>query len=225
MRRIAFTCLLSVVALVAIVRTEAPDPLDSAEGLARALQHRYDTVRDFSADFAHTYTGGVLRKQVIERGTVAIKKPGKMRWTYTAPEPKLFVSDGRTMYAYLPQDKQVLVSTVPLDERAGTAALFLAGRGDLARDFTVSLAPNPAGVTDARSVKLVPKAPQPEYDFLVLSVDPALRITALTTADPQGGTSTIVFANLKENTGLPDNTFAFRIPRGVDVITNGSPSR
>ncbi len=225
MRRALFACLLSAAALVAVARAEGEAPPDSAGDLPRALQHRYDPVRDFSADFTHTYTGGVLRKQVTEHGTVAIKKPGKMRWTYTAPEPKLFVSDGRTMYAYLPQDKQVLVSDVPPDERAGTAALFLAGRGDLARDFTVSLVPNPAGVTGARSLKLVPKVKQAEYDALVLTMDEALRITALTTADPQGGTSTIVFTNLKENPGLPDNTFAFRIPRGVDVITNGSPSR
>ena len=32
----------------------------SAAELAAALQRKYDTVRDFSADFVHTYRGGVL---------------------------------------------------------------------------------------------------------------------------------------------------------------------
>src|ERR1700720_3070163 len=93
-------------------------PGDTASELAQALQRHYDTVKDFSADFVHAYQGGILRKQVSERGRVLIKKPGKMRWDYTAPEPKLFVSDGTKIYSYIPQDKQVIVSTVPRDDQA-----------------------------------------------------------------------------------------------------------
>ena len=58
-----------------------PDASDPAT-LARAVQARYDRVRDFTADFTHTYTGGVLKKQVVERGTIQVKKPGRMRWRY-----------------------------------------------------------------------------------------------------------------------------------------------
>ncbi len=194
------------------------------EALAEALQRRYDTIRDFSATFTHTYTGGVLRKRVTESGTVTIKKPGRMRWNYTSPEQKLFVADGRKMYSYLPQDKQVIVSDVPATDQASTAALFLAGKGNLVRDFTVSLAPPPAAPA-TRALKLVARTPQPEYESLVVGFDDSFRIRSLTTFDAQGGTSTITFGNLKENTGVPDNTFAFRIPRGVDVISNGSAGR
>ena len=77
--------------------------------LAIALQKKYDTVKDFSADFLHTYRGGVLNKQLTERGKLIIKKPGRMHWEYTAPERKLFVSDGVKIYSYLPDDKQVIV--------------------------------------------------------------------------------------------------------------------
>ena len=59
----------------------------------------------------HTYEGGVLRKQITERGRLLIKKPGKMRWEYTTPEKKLFVSDGVKIYSYIPQDKQVIVAS------------------------------------------------------------------------------------------------------------------
>lgn len=58
---------------------QAPARAPAAE-IARAVQQRYDTVRDFTASFVHTYEGGVLRKTVSERGTVQIKKPGRMRW-------------------------------------------------------------------------------------------------------------------------------------------------
>src|SRR5204863_5430844 len=115
-------------------QTKAPD------ALAKALQQRYQGVRDFSADFTHTYRGGVLRTQTTERGTVAVKKPGLMRWIYTSPEKKEFVSNGKKIYSYLPQDKQVIVSDVPPADQATTPALFLAGKGDISRDFTAAYA-------------------------------------------------------------------------------------
>src|SRR5207237_5836483 len=115
----------------------APDR--TAPELARALQKKYDTIKDFSADFVHAYEGGVLRKPITERGRLLVKKPGKMRWDYTSPEQKQFVSDGVKMYSYIPQDKQVIVSSVPRDDQAATPALFLAGKGSLTRDFTASL--------------------------------------------------------------------------------------
>src|SRR5437868_15416969 len=83
-----------------------------ATQLAAELQDKYARIKDFSADFVHTYAGGVLKKQITESGRVLIKKPGKMRWQYTKAEQKLFVSGGVKMYAYLPQDKQVLVTSV-----------------------------------------------------------------------------------------------------------------
>ena len=97
------------------------------EALARALQQRYQSVRDFTAEFVQTYRGGVLRTQTQERGTVSVKKPGRMRWVYTSPERKEFVSDGVKIYSYIPEDRQVIVSDVPAEDEASTGVLFLAG--------------------------------------------------------------------------------------------------
>ena len=144
-----------------------------------------------------------------------------MRWEYTAPEAKLFVSDGLKMYSYIPQDKQVIRSTVPPDDEATTPALFLAGKGNLTRDFTASLVELPAGMAaGSKALKLVPKSRQQDYDWLVLVVDPAtLEIRGLVTIDAQGGKSSFSFTNLKQNVGLADKDFAFKIPRGVDVVS------
>ncbi len=197
----------------------------TAPELASALQRKYDGIKDFSADFAHAYEGGVLRKKITERGHLLVKKPGKMRWDYTAPEPKQFVSDGSKMYSYIPQDKQVIVVTVPPEDEATTPTLFLAGKGNLTRDFTPSLVEPPAGApAGSRALKLVPKTRQRDYDWLTLVVDPAtLSIRGLVTVDGQGGTSSFSFTNMKENVGLSDKEFAFKIPRGVDVVIAPSP--
>lgn len=212
--------------LMALAVAGSPVPLRGVEPtaaeLAQALQRKYDGIRDFSADFVHVYKGGVLRKQLTEKGRLLIKKPGKMRWTYTAPEEKLFVSDGVKIYSHIPQDKQVIVSTVPPDDTASAPALFLAGKGSLIRDFTPSLGEVPAGApTGTKALKLVPKKPPPDYDWLILVVDAStLALRGLVSTDAQGGTSSFSFTNLKENVGLADKEFAFVMPRGVDVITD-----
>lgn len=221
LRRAAALALASAVVLgSAAPRAAAP----AAPELAAALQRKYDGIKDFSADFKHVYEGGVLKKQITESGRLIVKKPGKMRWDYTAPEPKQFVSDGVKMYSYIPQDKQVIVAAVPADDDAPTPTLFLAGKGNVTRDFTPSLVDAPAGMpAGSRALKLVPRAKQRDYDWLVLVLDPAsLAIRGLLTVDAQGGTSTFSFTNLKENVGLADKEFAFKIPRGVDVVTAAS---
>lgn len=207
--------------LALCVSAPAAQERRTPDAMAKALQTRYQGIRDFSADFVQTYRGGVLRTQTAERGTVVVKKPGRMRWVYTSPERKEFVSDGQKVYSYLIEDKQVIVSPLPSDDQARTPALFLTGKGDISRDFTAAYGENPlAGTT---LLKLTPRRAEPEYEYLMVSLDPAtLQIRALTTRDRQGGDSTLTFTNLKENTGISDKEFVFRVPRGVDVITDGT---
>lgn len=205
-------------ALLAVATIDATaQSRPAADVLALSLQKRYQAVHDFSASFSHSYRGGVLRTQTQERGTVLVKKPGRMRWMYTSPEKKEFISDGRKIYSYLPGDRQVIVSDVPPD--GTTPSLFLTGRGDIARDFAATYVDSPLPGTIA--LKLTPRRSEPEFEDLVVAVDPAsLQIRALSTRDRQGGESTFAFTNLKENVGISDKEFAFRIPRGVDVLTN-----
>ena len=217
--------LFAVVAAVFFVAPQAASP-QSPSDLARAIQQKYDTVRDFSATFVHTYRGGVLRKEATERGTVLIKKPARMRWTYEFPERKVFVGDGSRIYSYIPEDKQVIISPVPADGDATTPALFLSGHGNLLRDFEASVPDAPDTAPCTHTLKLTPRRREAEYDWLVLVVDRGTyRLRKLVTADAQGGQSTLTFSEVRENVGISDKEFRFTIPRGVDVVTNGPAGR
>jgi outer membrane lipoprotein carrier protein len=200
--------------LAATVQAESP------EALARRLQARYDAIKDFTADFSQTYEGGVLRRKTTESGTLLVKKPGRMRWEYKTPEEKLFVADGRKLYAWIPADRQVTVSALPADDAPATPMLFLLGRGQITRDFTVSTgAAVPGAPPDSVALTLVPKAAVPDYERLTLVVERGtLSLRMLVARDAQGGTSTFAFRNLEENVGLPDSRFTFTIPRGADVV-------
>jgi len=200
---------LAVFAVTGSLLAQEPAGKLSAEEVAAKVQQRYDTIRDFEADFVQSYQGGLLRTRTTEQGTVAIKRPGRMRWVYTKPERKEFVSNGRQIYSYLPRDKQVIVSPMP-DEAQNTPALFLTGRGHLVRDSI--------------GLKLVPRKEDPEVEWLMIAVDAAtFQLRQLVALDRQGGRSSFTFTNMKENRNLSDTIFDFKVPRGVDVITNGLP--
>jgi len=220
------TYLLAAIAAAAFATPLQVAPAPTAADLARAIQKKYDTVRDFSASFEHRYRGGVLRKEALERGTMQVKKPSRMRWTYESPERKVFVADGTRIYSYFPEDKQVIVAPMPAEAEATTPALFLSGHGSLPRDFEASFAPEADPLPGTYSLTFVPHRPEAEYDSLTLVVDRGTyRLRKLITADAQGGQSTFTFSDIRENEGIPASAFRFTIPRGVDVVTHEQPRR
>ena len=213
---------LSSLALVAFLLlgagTEQAAPTPSAQDVADRLQKKYDSIRDFSADFMQRYEGGPLRRTREERGTLLVKKPGKMRWTYKQPEAKVFVSNGVRYYQYVPADRQVVVASPP-DERE-PAMTFLAGKGHLTRDFNVSFAPTQ--LPDRWTLRLDPKTPQPQYDWLEISATrESFELRTLVVAEKQGSRSTFSFTNFKANPGLADKEFEFAIPKDVEVVNAG----
>jgi outer membrane lipoprotein carrier protein len=205
-----------------VAGAQANDPV----ALAAKVQQRYNRITDIQADFVQTYEGGVLRTRTTERGKMAIKRPGKLRFSYTNPEKKDFVSDGVRLYAHMVADKQVFVSPAPSPDEGEIPAMFLAGQSDLARDFTPSFTSFPGAAPGLVTLKLIPKKKNAEYEYIGIGVDPgSLQIQFLMAADVQGGRSSFSFTNLKENRGLSDKEFEFRIPRGVDVVTNGGKTK
>ena len=213
------------IAILFVATASSQTAPSTPEELAGRIQQRYDGIRDFEGDFTQSYEGGMLRVKTSESGTVAIKRPGRMRWVYTRPERKEFVSDGTRVYSYLPADKQVIIAAMPAADQT-TPALFLAGRGHLVRDFMASFTELPDAARGLIGLKLTPRRPDPELEWLVLGVDPAtFQIRYLVAVDGQGGRSSFRFSNLKENRNLSDKLFTFQIPRGVDVITNAAPAK
>jgi outer membrane lipoprotein carrier protein len=211
-----FLALVCALCLVPCAPSRAQQSAPAASELARRIQAHYDTVRDFTAEFTHSYKGGALRQTYNERGDVRIKKPGRMYWTYIAPEKKEFVSDGSEIFSYMKADRIVYVTPVPPSDQASTAVLFLAGKGNLTRDFRASAPAKPPA--DAWQLDLTPKTPQSDFTSLSLVVDPkSLSLRGLTSVDGQGGTHVFTFTKLRENVGLSDNQFAFKIPKGVEV--------
>ena len=185
-----------------------------ARSLVRKLEERHARTADLVARFTQSYRSGMLGREIVERGVVSIKRPGRMRWEYKDPEAKLFVSDGKTFYFYVPADRQVVVSEQ--DAERSLAGRLLSGRGGLLEEFDASLdEPLEEGVL---RVKLVPRRAQPDVEQAFVDVEPTGRIRSILLQDVQGNRTRFRFESVRENTGLPDKLFRFDVPAGVEVI-------
>ena len=190
-------------------------PAEPPEALAVRIEQKHRTLTDLTARFTQTYRSGMLGKAIVERGSLSLKPPGRMRWEYRDPEKKTFVSDGKTFYFYVPADRQVIVRE-QADTR-GLPALLLSGRGDILAQFAVTEEPSPAD--GLRRLRLVPRKPDAEIDHVLLDADASARIRGITVVDAQGNRSQFAFDTVKENNGLRDSIFRFEIPRGVEVVS------
>jgi outer membrane lipoprotein carrier protein len=207
--------------LLTLLASLAPTPpataaadADLARSLVRRVEERHGRMADLVARFTQSYRSGMLGREVVERGVVSIKRPGRMRWEYKDPEAKLFISDGRTFYFYVPADRQVVVSEQ--DAERSLAGRLLSGRGGILEEFDASLEePLEEGVL---RVKLVPRREQPDVERAFLDVEPSGRIRSILLEDVQGNRTRFRFENVRENTGLPDKLFRFDIPAGVEVV-------
>lgn len=191
---------------------QAPDEL-----IAR-LQQKYEALESFSADFEQMFQGGGV--QLRESGIVKMKKPGKMYWEYQQPTPKLFIADGKKSYFYLPQDKQVIVSDLDL-ENASTPLLFLVGKGKIQEDFQVELeeVEKPLQAENVL-VRLTPKRPQGGYSYLMLEIDPSTYlIYRLIVIEPIGNRNEYIMKNIRENIRISDQQFRFKLPKDVEVLS------
>src|SRR5262245_13853666 len=150
---------LTLIAFAAAGLLEASTLAQSTDPVAMAakVQQRYNTITDFQGDFVQTYEGGVLRTKTTERGTMAIKRPGRIRFVYTKPERKEFISDGVRLYTHLVADKQVIVSPAPSADDGDVPAMFMAGKSDLSRDYVPSFTPLPGAAQGLLTLKLVPR--------------------------------------------------------------------
>jgi outer membrane lipoprotein carrier protein len=197
----------------------------SVDDLTHRIQSHLDGVQNFEARFTQRYHRRILGKVITESGLVAIKKPGRMRWDYTSPEEKVFVTDGEKTYFYLPEEKQVIVSQTPggaLGLTPDSPLSLLAGRSRLVEAFEVypsQSAPQLGGTV----LRLVPRRPQEDFEELEIEAETGGRVRRVGLEDSQGNRTDFIFTEIEENRDIPDTLFIFTVPSGVDIVTASHP--
>jgi outer membrane lipoprotein carrier protein len=189
----------------------------SLDEAVSAVEATYRRVQDLKASFQQAAFNRTMNQTVEARGTLYLKKPGRLRWEYVTPTPQELISDGKTLWVYTPELKQV---NAP-EALAGPAGSFLQGLGQVREHFQARFL-NPAQPADADGnivLDLTTRQPQPLMARLILSVDPrSWLVRKAVIHDELGNTVTVRFGEPSVNTGLADSLFVFVPPPGVAVV-------
>ena len=214
--------MVKAVAMVALVLLVAAGPVSgqSLDDVLREVEGVYGRMTDLRADFTQVAFNKSLNQSIPAKGTVYLKKGGKLRWEFTEPTPQEIVSDGKKLWVYTPTLNQANVAEAP-EALAGPAGSFLAGLGKLRTEFQVRFL-NPAQPKDTDGnwvLDLTPKQPLPTLSRLILALDPkSWEIKKAVVHDQFENTVTMRFTKMAVNSGLPDRTFTFVAPKGVVIV-------
>jgi outer membrane lipoprotein carrier protein len=231
-RRLALILALGLAPLAARADAPATTAGPSASRLplkeiVERVQKRYDAAKDFRARFNQTLTNAAFGRKTSSTGEVLLKKPGRMRWNYAQPEPKMYLADGATLWLYEPEDKQAFKQDLKSSQLPAALA-FLSGQGKLSAEFDITFADpkSPYGTARDYALSLSPKTPQAQVKTIVFVVDPKtfdVRESVIT--DQQGNVNDLLFSEIKTNTSIPEATFRWSPPPGVRLIDTAKLGR
>ncbi|GBE09393.1 outer-membrane lipoprotein carrier protein precursor [bacterium BMS3Bbin11] len=177
------------------------------------LQRFYSGIKSYSASFEQTVRDEKMNLLEASSGELSIQRPGKFRWHYTAPSEQLIVGDGKQVWIYDVELEQIThrQSDAAVTQ---TPAMLLSGEGDLAKNFILE----DAGRHDGLDwVRMIPKNRDSGFtDIHIGFSSGSLKLLEL--QDSFGQTTQMRFNNVKENSDIPEKTFTFTPPPGVDVI-------
>jgi outer membrane lipoprotein carrier protein len=191
------------------------------KSVAAAVDAHYNHLRTLEAQFTEVYRGSGMDR--TESGTLWLKKPGKMRWEYRSPREKLFVSDGRDAWFYVPDDRQARKTAAKKLEDVRSPLAFLLGKTKLEKELRgLSLAPDvtPLAAGDV-VLRGVPQGLADRINEIVLEVTPDHQIARIFIQDADGSATEYRFTEQKEDVAVTDARFEFKPPAGTETVEGG----
>ena len=191
------------------------------------LQRKYESTKTIVTKFQQENHLRSLGRTTRSTGRLSLRKPGQIRAEYTTPETQLVVSNGESLWIYTPRLKQVIVSQLKGSGATSLPLLFLAGKGNLRREFSVTLedegiVPRNSGVWKAgqpHRLSFKPLKASPAFRAMWVEADPVnFQITGIEYIDSLGNKTKIRFTDMNENAAVDSNLFEFKMPPGVDVL-------
>jgi outer membrane lipoprotein carrier protein len=209
---------LAIAIFLTLLPAVAANPVSDVHTIAQAVDNHYNHLRTLQTEFTETYQGAGIERE--ESGSLWLKKPGKMRWEYRSPKEKLFISDGKEAWFYLPGDRQVRRTSVKKLDDLRSPLGFLLGKTRLEKELDgLSLAPDVVPLTAGNTVlRGVPKAMADRIREVILEITPDHRIARIQFEEADESVTEYRFDQQQENGPIADQRFRFATPPGVEVI-------
>lgn len=210
--------IIAVSLLLTLAPAVAANPGPDVHAIAQAVDDRYNHLRTLQAEFTETYEGAGIER--TESGSLWLKKPGKMRWEYRTPREKLFLSDGKDAWFYLPGDRQVRRTSVKKLDDLRSPLGFLLGKTRLEKELdALAMAPDIAPLTPGNTVlRGVPKAMADRINQVILEITPDFHIARIQFEEADESVTEYRFSEQRENSEIADQRFRFSPPPGVEII-------
>ncbi len=211
----AGTILLLLLGAVALVAEDKPGDVKQ---IAEKVDQHYNALKSMRAQFTETYSGAGMSRS--ESGMISLKKPGKMHWEYTDPRKKLFISDGKTAWFYVPGEQQARRAPVSKIDDIRSPLRFLLGKTKLQKEFNNLVVAQDAKPVTAGDIVLKgsPKGMEDRLSVVVLEVSPQGRIDGIRMEEVDGAVTEFRFTNEVENQVVSDSLFKFAPPPGVELV-------
>jgi len=207
-----------LVVLLTLLPAVAANLAVDVHAMAQAVDNRYNHLRSLRAEFTETYRGAGTER--TESGSLWLKKPGKMRWEYRSPKEKLFLSDGKDAWFYLPGDRQVRRTSMRKLDDLRSPLGFLLGKTRLEKELDgLSAAPDVVPMTPGNTVlRGVPKGMADRINEVVLEITPDYRIARIQFEEADESVTEYRFSEQRENGEIADQSFRFTPPPGVEIV-------
>ncbi len=213
---ILFTLLLSGTTAIAADKSTDSKKSASLDDILAKVEKRY-ALSGFTAGFFQSSTLKALNITDTAVGKISIKRPGKMRWIYEAPERQSIITDGTRLWIYRPDDNQVMLGVAPSYFGGGKGASFLTDIREMRATFDITLAPS--DMPDRYKLKLVPKQKTVDVTHVYVWVaTQTWEVREVATYNTYGDETRMEFSHIEFIDDLPDPLFMFTIPDGTDVI-------
>ena len=183
------------------------------------LQKRYSRIRDVHMNFVQSYAAPG-RQPKAESGRVYLRRPGLMRWEYQEPQQKLFISNGKTIHFYLPEERQVQKSRIKNTRDMRIPFQFLLGRRNMKKYFSkIIWAAEEPFFAGNDVIIAYPKKNIDEFTEILMEYDPKdMQLQRMAIIEQGGARSEFVFTDIQENSGLSIRLFEFQVPTHVEVV-------
>jgi len=165
----------------------------------------------FSADFHQESLLKAIGMTDTASGKAFFKKPGKMRWEYQQPDPQFFISNGKTLWVYSPEDNNVIIGEHP-------------SNFDFLTDMSIFREKYNTSIVDKNQkgqikIELVTKEEDANIGKIYLIVEEkSSLITEIISFNANDDETKIKFSNYSFDPNLDDSMFNFKIPEGTDII-------
>jgi outer membrane lipoprotein carrier protein len=239
-------CLSWILILCALAAVPAVPAQTTAQAapMVRLLEAKYRNAKTLKAIFLQTYRDGRSGIQV-ESGTVYFSRPGRMRWEYESPEPKLFISDGKSVWFFVPADRTVTKAPMKESDDWRTPLALLTGKAKLSQLCDrIDVSATPPGQSShivlsciPRGTKALPKfSPADDtaqqgilspaaYDRVLLEVDSSTgELADVRVLQPGGVELEFRFGQWQQGLPVEEALFHFQAPPGVTLLDE-APAR